>query len=329
MTCKIHTLVLLLAMLPAAALAQNLPQFQTSVQPQAAAPTDAKSDTNDGAVLNDSIIASAVRIGVMEALTAYQQKMGYDYRSRRGFSLFRRNPHQPKPKSPSRPKRRVERINREDLKATFIPKGTWMLGGTINYQEWDTENMNLLVLKNMEHEGHTFSGSPYFGYFISRNVAIGGRYNYNRNYFYLGQFDLNLGEDFNISLADLYYQGHSHTGSMFVRTYMPIGKSKVFGFFSEFDAQYSYQTSKNSTGRGEDFDGSYETTHTLSLGFMPGISAFVTDFAAVEASIGIMGLNYKWSDQKTNQVEVGKSQSGGANFKFNLFSVNIGMSFYF
>lgn len=308
---KIHTLVLLLAMLPAAALAQT------------------KSANNDSTTLNDSIIARAVSIGVMEALTAYEQRLGYDYRSRRGAARFRRNPYLPKTKAPERPKRRVERVNREDLKATFIPKGTWMLGGTINYQEWDTENMNLLVLKNMEHEGHTFSGSPYFGYFISRNVAVGGRYSYNRNYFYLGQFDLNLGEDFNISLADLYYLGHRHTGSMFVRTYMPLGKSKIFGFFSEFDGQYSYQTSKNSTGRGEDFDGSYETAHTISLGFMPGMSAFVTNFAAVEASIGIMGLNYKWSDQKTNQVEVGKTQSGGANFKFNLFSVNIGMSFYF
>lgn len=303
---RFYMLMLLLALVPATALAQAK-----------------NTDTNNQAALNDSIIASAVRLGVMEALVAYDAIR--NPQDRRRMSKAARRDSQPR--APR--KMRVERVNRDDLKATFIPRGTWMLGGTINYQEWDTDNTNFLVLKNMDHEGHTFSGSPYFGYFIAPNVAVGGRYSYTRNYFYLGQFDLNLGSDFNISLADLYYLGHRHTGSMFVRTYMPIGKSKIFGFFSEFDGQYAYENSKNSTGRGEDFDGSYNTTHTISLGFMPGLSAFVTDFAAVEASIGIMGLNYRWTDQTTNRLEETRSQSGGANFKFNLFSVNIGMSFYF
>lgn len=324
----LYKLMLLLAFMPAAALAQTYSAKSTAYE------------------IPDSVISRAVRIGVQQALAAHDQ-MGLHqvpvvnhsrkkspsdkFRDKYGLNVI--NPQTGQVDSTlfirSQHKRHIERVNRDDLKATFIPKGTWMFGGTINYQEWDTDNMNLLVLKNMEHEGHVMSGSPYFGYFVARNVAIGGRYSYTRNYFYLGQFDLNLGEDFNISLADLYYLGHRHTGSMFVRTYMPIGKSKIFGFFSEFDGQYSYENSKNSTGRGEEFDGSYETSHTVSLGFMPGLSAFVTDFAAVEASIGIMGLNYRWSDSKTNQIEVGKTQSGGANFKFNLFSVNIGMSFYF
>lgn len=305
MNNRILKLMLLLALVPATALAQT-------------------ENTNaNQAALNDSIIASAVRIGVIEALSAYDAiRNPRDHRRAPRTARTENKPQTPR-------KTHVERINRDDLKATFIPKGTWMVGGTINYQEWDTDKSNFLVLKNMDHEGHTFSGSPFFGYFVAPNVAVGGRYNYTRNYFYLGQFDLNLGSDFNISLADLYYLGHRHTGSMFVRTYMPIGKSKIFGFFSEFDGQYSYENSKNSTGRGEDFDGSYNTTHTLSLGFMPGLSAFVADFAAVEASIGVMGLNYRWTDQTTNRLEETRSQSGGANFKFNLFSVNIGMSFYF
>ena len=224
--------------------------------------------------------------------------------------------------------RYLQRVDREALKAVFIPKGQWMMGGTVNFQEWDTDNINLLVLKNMDIEGHTFSASPYFGYFVANNLALGARYNYLRNYFYLGDFDLNLGEDFNISLEDLYYLEHKHEVSAFLRTYMPLGRSNIFGFFGEIRGTYAYANGKNSTGSGTEFDGSYEHVHSVQLGFCPGMTAFVTDFMAVEASIGVMGLKYRWKDQKTNQVEKGSSKMGGANFKFNLFSVNLGMTFY-
>ena len=225
-------------------------------------------------------------------------------------------------------KRHIERVNRDDLKATFIPKGQWMFGGTINFQEWDTDNIDMLVLKNMAIQGHTFSISPSVGYFVAKNLAVGARYNYSRNYFFLGQFDLNLGEDFNISLEDLYYLGHTHKGTVFMRNYMPIGRSKIFGFFSEIGASYAQSSAKNSTGRGTDYDGTFEKTHTIQLGFTPGMTAFFTDFAAAEVSIGVMGLNYKWGEATANQVETGTIRQGGANFKFNLFSVNIGMTFY-
>ena len=238
-----------------------------------------------------------------------------------------------------RTKRRIERVDRGDLNATFIPKGLWMLGATVNYRSWENENQNLLVLKDLNMDGHTFSVSPAFGYFVKNNVAIGLRYNYSRNYFYLGNMDLNLGEDFNISLDDLYYLEHKHQGSFFVRTYMPIFGSKVMGFFSELRATYARTNGKNSTGRRDEdlgintLDGTYENVNMVQLGFTPGLCCFVTDFAAVECSIGVLGIDYKWSKYKNlhpdmPEYEYGKSRSGGANFKFNMFSINIGMTFY-
>ena len=58
------------------------------------------------------------------------------------------------------------------------------------------------------------------------------------------------------------------------------------------------------------------------------MAVFATDCLAVEASIGIMGIKYRWADQKTNQVETGRVRSGGANFRFNFLSINIGLTFY-
>lgn len=57
---------------------------------------------------------------------------------------------------------------------------------------------------------------------------MGARFSYKRNYLDLGNFDLNLGEDFKISLKDLYYLEHKYEASCFIRTYMPIGKVRFW-----------------------------------------------------------------------------------------------------
>lgn len=234
-------------------------------------------------------------------------------------------------------KRHIQRVDRSGFKTTFIPKGLWMCGATVNYREWENENQNLLVLKNLNMEGHVFSVSPYVGYFVGSNIAVGLRYNYSRYYFSLADLDLNLGEDFNINLEDLYYLEHKHEASAFGRFYMPLFGSNILGAFAEARLTYSHANGKNSTGRRDDtintLDGTYETVNKIQLGITPGLCVFVTNFAAVETSIGVLGVDYKWSNYKNvhpnkSEYEYGKSHSGGANFKFNIFTINIGMTFY-
>ncbi|MBQ4161535.1 MAG: hypothetical protein IJD84_01385 [Parabacteroides sp.] len=224
--------------------------------------------------------------------------------------------------------RRVQRIDREVQKAVFVPKGSWMVGGAISYSEHNEGNLNYLILKDVEGEGYNFSVSPYFGYFFRDNIAIGGRFAYKRDFLDLGNFDLNLGEDFNISLKDIYYLEHKYEASMFVRTYMPIGRSKIFGLFNEARLTYGYGTGKNSTGSGVTYDGTYQTVQNMQIGFAPGLTAFITNWSAVEVSVGVMGFDFKWLDQETNQVETGKQRISSGNFKINLFSINIGMTIY-
>lgn len=48
---------------------------------------------------------------------------------------------------------------------------------------------------------------------------------------------------------------------------------------------------------------------------------------SVEASVGILGLEWKRIDQTTNQVYQGRYETSKANFKLNLFSINIGVNF--
>lgn len=226
-----------------------------------------------------------------------------------------------------RGKRAIKRIDRDVQSQVFIPKGTWMAGGTVSYSEHDENNLNFLVIKDVEGKGYDFNVSPYAGYFFRDNIAAGFRFAYNRDYLDLGNLDMDL-SDLTLSFKDLYYLEHKYEASGFLRTYMPIGRSKVFGLFNEARLTYGYGRGKNSTGSGTDYDGSFQTVQNLQIGFAPGLTAFITDWSAVEVSVGVMGFNFKWIDQETNRVEEGSQRVSSGNFKINLFSINIGMTFY-
>jgi len=193
------------AILPQAQQQQPVQQQVVQQQPVVQQPVVQQSVVQQPVVQQPVVqqVAPSQRRQPVQQQVAVQQSVPQQYAQQQGEE------------DPTRPKylqtwdkmqkrRHIQRVDRELMKRVFIPKGQWMAGATFNYQEWDTENINLLVLKNMELEGHTFSASPYFGYFLWNNICLGGRYNYHRDYFFLGQFDLNLGEDFNIILEDLY-----------------------------------------------------------------------------------------------------------------------------
>ena len=224
--------------------------------------------------------------------------------------------------------RKLKRIDRGVQEKVFIPKGQWMAGGSVSYSEHEENNLNFLVLKDVEGKGYNFKVSPYVGYFFADNMAAGFRFAYNRTYLDMPNLQLNLGDDLNISLEDLYYLQHRYDVSGFLRTYMPIGNSKIFGLFNELRLSYGYSTGKNSTGSDTEYDGTFEKAHHLQIGIAPGLTAFVTNWAAVEVSMDIMGFDFKWQDQKTNQIETGKRRTSSGNFKIDLFSINIGMTFY-
>ena len=219
-------------------------------------------------------------------------------------------------------------ISRDASKTVFIPKGQWMLGGQVAWNQWNNDNLNYLVLKDINFEGYTFSAGPYLGYFFANNMAVGGRFSYKRYFFNLGEFDLNLGDDFNIGLKDLYYLQHNYESTLFVRSYLPLGNSKIFGLFGEFQLNYIFAEGKNSTGRDETFTGVYEYTHNLEIGLGGGMVVFLADHVAAEVMLNVGGYRVKWGSQNTNNIEEGRITSSGANFKIDLFSIKFGVTYF-
>lgn len=219
-------------------------------------------------------------------------------------------------------------FDREIKTSVFVPKGTWMGGCSFSYSEQTNDNYQFLVLKDIKATGYTFKVNPYSGYFFADNMAAGVRFNYTRTFADIGNFDINLGDDLNFSIDDYKYLEHSFSTSAFLRTYMGFGSGKIFGFFNELRLAYAYGQGKDSSGVGNDFTGTYQTIHRLQIGSAPGVTAFVTPNAAVEVSVDLVGLDFKWINQTTDRIETGYRRSSSGNFKIDILSLNIGMTFY-
>lgn len=224
---------------------------------------------------------------------------------------------------------KVERYAPDAMKSLFVSKGTYMGGMSVSYQENNTDNMNITVLKNLDGQGFSFGVSPHIGYFFKDNQAVGLRFNYNRSKVDLRSLDLSLGEDFNISLDHIFYQANTYEVSGYWRVYMPIAKSKIFAVYNETRLGYRYSESKNSTGTGTEYTGSYTTGNRIFAGLAPGVTAFITNNAAIEVGADLVGFEFGKSEQVTNQVSQGSTSTAAARFKINLLSLHVGMALYF
>ena len=74
--------------------------------------------------------------------------------------------------------------------------------------------------------------------------------------------------------------------------------------------------------------GTYQDIYKGSLSVVPGLCCFVTNEAALEVSVGVLGFTHQKTVQTTNQVEVSQMVQNNASFKINLFSINMGLSIY-
>ena len=213
---------------------------------------------------------------------------------------------------------------------TFIPKGQWMVGATFSYNEHVYDNFEFMsVLKDITSDGYTFKVTPLVSYFVKDNISIGARFAYGRSITNLGNLSLELGDDLSFSVDNFKSVSNTYTGALFARMYLNLGDSKRFGLFSEGRVAYGYSESNSSSGTGADLSGVYQLKHNLNIGFSPGITCFMDNHVAVEASVNVAGLNFNWYDQTRDQVEKGERHSSSASFKINLLSVDIGIVFFF
>lgn len=222
-------------------------------------------------------------------------------------------------------------------KSVFIPKGTIGAGVSFSYNNYSLGNatddagyqMLFSLLQDIHGNMLSFGIAPYASYFFADNLAVGVRFDYDRSSLGLGNANVSLGDALSLSLNNFNYMKQSYTASVTLRNYMPIAASKRFALFTELRSTGGYAQSQTykwlETG---DKSGTYQDIYQFELGLVPGLTVFITNEVAVELSVGLLGLNYQKVEQITNQVERSEMENSGINFKINLFSLGLGMSFY-
>lgn len=221
-----------------------------------------------------------------------------------------------------------EKFSRGIETTTFVPKGQWIAGGSFSYSETSASDYEMLIIEDIDGTNYSFKVSPYAGYFFKDNLCIGGRFGYSRTMTKLNSTSINLTDDLNFAIDNFYNLKHIYTGAVFFRNYISLGQSRRFAIFNEVRLAAGGGQSKAISGSDENLKGSYQDIFQMELGLIPGITAFIADNVAVEASVNVLGLSYNKYDQTRNQVYQGSLESAGVNFKVDILSINIGVSFY-
>ena len=188
----------------------------------------------------------------------------------------------------------IGRYDRGIVSYRFIPKKKWIGGLTFSYVNYDSDDSRLLfsMLKDFD----------------------------------LGNVSLNIDDDFDFSLSNMRYAEDLYSLGIFHRSYIGLDDGKLFGLFNETTLTYKNGSSSFARGEGEEYKRTETTINELHLGISPGVAVFITQNICAELSFGVVGFKYRTEKQKNNLGEIGKRRTSGADFKINLFNINIGLT---
>lgn len=208
----------------------------------------------------------------------------------------------------------------------LIPKKQWIMGLTLSHGEFDGKDNNLLIfVKDFNFKGNITTLNPFIGYFIKDNECIGIKLGYSHLSANLDNLSIDIDEDMQFNLSNMRYLGETFSASIFHRAYIGIDRNKRFGFFNETELAFSSGSNRFVRGTDEKLRNTKTTTSEIKLGLNPGFCVFIMNNISTSVSFGVAGLRYGTIKQTTNNVETGSRRSSGADFKLNLFNINIGM----
>lgn len=211
---------------------------------------------------------------------------------------------------------------------SFIPKGQWITGVSVNYSQSNYDNYQFLIIESIGGDTYSFKVSPMFMYCFKDNLAAGGRVGYSRSRTRLNSADVIIDSETSYEPGTLYSLSHDYYGTVLFRNYISLGKSMRFGFFNDVQLQIGGGQSKIVNGEDEDLTGTYSRNFSLDVGLTPGFIMFLNNYSAIEVSVGVLGFSYDKTHAVSDQIYIANYSTKRANFKINLFSISFGVAFY-
>lgn len=185
-----------------------------------------------------------------------------------------------------------------------IPKNKWVLGGSLNFNYSDSEdlaseNQNLIY----ESKSNSLGINPDFGYLITDNLVMGLKsgFSFGSSEF-SGTTGAFLERDFELLSI-----------SPYIRKYFPLGSK--FAFTLEGGATF-YKRWDNSADSSNN-DISKRNTTSLFIGVTPGMSYSLSKKVYLYSNLGSLGYNY------TQWETIDGSKSKNNSFSLNLFTTNL------
>lgn len=222
----------------------------------------------------------------------------------------------------------LDDFNQPYKSTVFVPRGQWIAGISVAYDQSNQNNYEFLVLQGISGDTYSFKVSPMLLYAIKDDMAIGAKFSYKRALTKLENADIVLDSETSTNVDALYSLSHNFYGTLLYRNYFSLGSSKRFGFFNEIQLQMGGGESKLTKGRGEDMTGTFERNFSLDLGIVPGLIIFLSNYSAMEINVGVLGLSYTNTKSTSDRIYVARRHSDLVNFRVNLFSITFGATFY-
>lgn len=221
-----------------------------------------------------------------------------------------------------------QEFRRDMQQSTFIPKGQWITGVSVNYAHSDQDNYQFFIVENLSGDAYEFKVSPMLFYSFKDNLAAGGKFGFQRRRLHLDEGSVKLSEDTHYDADNLFLLSNNYFATAAFRNYISFGRNKRFGMFNEVQLEFGGGQSKLTDGRGDDVTGNFESNFSLNIGLTPGLIMFLNNYSAIEVNIGVLGFGYTHTKTTTDQVYISNRKSKHANFKINLFSIQFGVAFY-
>lgn len=224
--------------------------------------------------------------------------------------------------------KRVGRFDRGIVNYRFMPKGRWMFGTDFSFWDYNSEDSKLLFtyLDDFDFDARTITVSPFIGYFFKDNQAVGMKFGYKHTDGHLGNVSFKIDDDVNFTLKELKLNEDMYNFTFFHSSYIGLDAGKRFGLFNETNLRLGFGHSEFSRGSGESLKNTKTNIFEAQIGINPGVAVFIMQNVSVECSVGVIGLKYRKESQVNNLGERGARTNGGANFKINLFDINLGLT---
>lgn len=214
--------------------------------------------------------------------------------------------------------------------SVFGYKGEYMLGLTASYGTISSDDTNMWVyLDNINIDGAITTVKPFFGYFYRDNRCIGVRLGYQYMDGNLGNLDLDLGEqnDISLSLSGMQLKNNSFSVAAFHRSYVALDNKGQFGLFAEIEGSAQFGNGEFVNGSGNEPKFTKSDNLKLEIGFNPGMAVYIFPSVCATVSIGLGGVKYtsiKQFDELGN--EIGSRHASKMQFRLNITDINFGMT---